>query len=535
MSALGLMFLLPDPELPLLVKGIWKAALYVIWGSVAAGIVWRWNASGESSARYIYRAAILFGAASFILPVFLFFNDRWWAAGKNLSIIMPFIFVILVTTGLMAAQALLQQIVPEGSAGARSPPSLRAAAGMALRTGVIILVVGHLTLGFYRPIALAWSSDGKLYESYGYPNGENTGSLREVYVWPVSEWDEFLTGCSATRVEIDNPWMDRLVQAFLVDSERGWFSSLPIQTNYRGRTAGMQEQPPDYDCVIAESWADAPADRRVLILKKPTEYDVYWTVTADAMPMTAMATEKRLVTFRNTGTMAWPATGANSVTFRYRWSAGGCTAAGPVVVSFGNATPLPQDVAPGDVVRDLEVSIEAPPDPGRYCLAYDLHHSGVTWFSVRGAPLMRTAITVNAPTPTATDLTEYGVDWTVAGEAMPMSAKATQKRLVTFRNTGTMAWPATGTNPVTFRYRWSAGECTANGPVVVPFGNATPLPQDVAPGDVVRNLEVSIEAPPDPGRYCLTYDLHHTGVTWFSVRGASLVMTAVTVTASPQP
>lgn len=47
--------------------------------------------------------------------------------------------------------------------------------------------------------------------------------------------------------------------------------------------------------------------------------------------------------------------------------------------------PLPRDLAPGEEVV-LDVSLQAPADPGDYLLKYDMVVEWVAWFEQRGSP-----------------------------------------------------------------------------------------------------------------------------------------------------
>lgn len=92
-------------------------------------------------------------------------------------------------------------------------------------------------------------------------------------------------------------------------------------------------------------------------------------------------------------------------------------------------------------------------------------------------------------------------------------------------NTGTQAWPATGTSAVTLAYHLFTQEGDPWLPIspfssgIVAFGQGVvPLPHNVVPGHSVT-LHAVVTAPADPGTYQLAWDLDQGSGVWFSQVG----------------
>jgi hypothetical protein len=185
-------------------------------------------------------------------------------------------------------------------------------------------------------------------------------------------------------------------------------------------------------------------------------------------------------------------------------------------------TALPGNVGPGTAVSNLLAQVKAPAPTGTYCLQFDLVSEGLAWFSAKGASVLNKTVNVTASTA------EYDVLWT--DENTPDSAKggSTVQVKLSFTNTGSETWNASGANPVRVAYHWRKGACPSS-EIVVWDGVRTALPRDISSGDMVADLQVSVKTPEAPGTYCLQYDLVKEGVTWLSSQGADVLNKTVLI------
>lgn len=85
---------------------------------------------------------------------------------------------------------------------------------------------------------------------------------------------------------------------------------------------------------------------------------------------------------------------------------------------------------------------------------------------------------------------------------------------IAVRNTGYRRWSSEGDSPVFVSYRWLS---RAGVPIDLE-GRRSPLPHALDPGAACR-VPIVIETPAIAGRYVLSIDLVHEGVTWFSEAG----------------
>jgi hypothetical protein len=172
-------------------------------------------------------------------------------------------------------------------------------------------------------------------------------------------------------------------------------------------------------------------------------------------------------------------------------------------------------------VSNLSATVRAPSSAGTYCLQVDIVKEGVTWFSAQGADVVSRTISISPPS--------YGVSWTADNTPSSMKAGATSSVTLSFTNTGSSVWNASGANPFHVSYHWRTGACPGTSTTVWD-GLRTALPSNVNGGSSVSNLVAQVKAPSSAGTYCLQFDIVKEGVTWFSWQGASVVSRTVTVT-----
>jgi hypothetical protein len=135
------------------------------------------------------------------------------------------------------------------------------------------------------------------------------------------------------------------------------------------------------------------------------------------------------------------------------------------------------------------------------------------------------------------------------GTPPPLNAGTARTVLVHVTNTGTEAWPVSGSLAVGLSYH--VLDTSANAwkpfspftPGVVAFGQGdVPLPRAVLPGQTVA-VRIQIHAPLEPGNYRLVWDLQQGSSSWFSqagilpraVRLRVLTSGATLTTSSPTP
>ncbi len=261
------------------------------------------------------------------------------------------------------------------------------------------------------------------------------------------------------------------------------------------------------------------ATLQVTVVVTMPVYGVAWGAHSTPAAMATGATVNPTLTFTNTGSLTWQSGGASPVHLAYHWRNGACPGASTAVWD-GLRTSLPADVATGGVVSNLQARVVAPSSPGTYCLGYDLVREGYAWFGNQGAATLQLTMTVNPPV--------YAVNWGADTTPASMSASAVSLVTVSFTNSGTLTWSQGGPAPVHFSYHWRNGACPGTSSAVWD-GARTDLPSDVASGDTVTSLLVTVVAPAAPGTYCLVYDLVREFTAWFGNQGAATLGRTVTI------
>ncbi len=133
----------------------------------------------------------------------------------------------------------------------------------------------------------------------------------------------------------------------------------------------------------------------------------------------------------------------------------------------------------------------------------------------------------------APDRSAYGVEYVDHNTPTTMVAGQTNEVQVTLRNTSYRTWPAAGSHPVRLGYHWykTSG---AEVPSSLYDDNRTVLPHDVLPGDMVT-LHCNLNAPRNPDRYELRWDLVEESRTWFAWQGAATLNIEVNVATEEIP
>ncbi len=208
---------------------------------------------------------------------------------------------------------------------------------------------------------------------------------------------------------------------------------------------------------------------------------------------------------RNTGSRAWPSTGADAVQVAYHWLG----RRGSIVVWDGQRTAISASVPPGGSTN-VSAVVAVPATPGRYRLEFDLVSRASRWFSQQGWVPTAVAVTVGS-----TASSYFAA--TIVAPALPAGVQARSVSSVTVRltNTGTLRWLRSGPDAVFVSYHW----VRADGSYVVWDGRRTSLTHPVDPKATVGQ-PVVVESPSVAGRYALQVDLISSQVGWFSRLGS---------------
>lgn|GEM_PF-812786 len=230
------------------------------------------------------------------------------------------------------------------------------------------------------------------------------------------------------------------------------------------------------------------------------------------------------VTVQNIGAKTWNASGEAPVRLGYHWyDAEGETVA---LAAYPGNFSLREDVPPQGMATFENVVVRAPIPQGKYKLAFDLVHEGITWFSAAGAKSFDAQVAVK------TDAPPYAAQWQEIF-AIPnntITAGETVSGDIVARNAGADIWQMQGDDAVTLAYRWfNALGVQVDAPT---YPGAFALPHNVAPRDSVTFANVEIHTPVTPGEYTLRFDLQHGNVLFTDSAGAA-AETQVRIKAPP--
>ncbi|TAH53148.1 MAG: hypothetical protein EYC68_04620 [Chloroflexota bacterium] len=230
------------------------------------------------------------------------------------------------------------------------------------------------------------------------------------------------------------------------------------------------------------------------------------------------------VTVQNIGAKTWNAADEMPVKLGYHWY----DAENNIITlaAYPGNFALRADVPPQGMATFENVVVRAPVPQGKYKLAFDLSHEGVTWFSAAGAKLFEAQVAVKTDaSPFVTQFQEI-----FAIPQNQITAGETVSGRVVVRNAGAELWNAEGADAVRLGYRWYnlIGE-QVNAPT---YPGPRVLLHDVAPRDSATFDQVEIHTPAAPGDYTLQFDLLR-GDEWFSNGASAPAETQVRIKAPP--
>jgi len=199
------------------------------------------------------------------------------------------------------------------------------------------------------------------------------------------------------------------------------------------------------------------------------------------------------VSLTNTGTEAWRSDAGDRL--GYRW----LDAGGKQVGGEGLRTPLPAVVEPGQTV-EVRARVQAPPEPGRYALAWQPVREHVRWY---GPP-------TSGPAPPRVEITPARLAWSLVEIEDPGAIWVghDDSITITIENAGADAW-SSSKHADHLSYRW----LTLDGEQA-DEGVRTVLPHDVEPGESVT-VTMRLRGPDQPGRYVLEVDMVREHVRWY--------------------
>jgi len=236
----GLYFLQPPPALALALRVLWR--LVVLAGLVALLAcafreLFLWLRRGR--ARPASRLA-LWTLLALPTPLPLVVMGKLWAAGKAISMIGPFLF-------LLAAAPLLL-------------PAARATGGRAVlrlrQLPALLFVVAQLGFGVARPIAAA-HPDGIHYAAPPYPSIQ-LAKYKTALSWDLAARDEALRRCRRIAVDVENPFLERYAQLHLSELASVWWSLRPLNSYFGiGIELGLMRPRGVPDCLVTDRPAAA--------------------------------------------------------------------------------------------------------------------------------------------------------------------------------------------------------------------------------------------------------------------------------------
>jgi hypothetical protein len=236
----GMYFIQPGPRLDGL-HVVWSAGLVIAFALLAFGAVTaarrELNARTDDPGPPLFATFLSGAVLTAVVPTVLLLKGQYWAAGKGLAIISPFFFVLIVLPLL-------------------SRKRQASAAVLAW-----MLLAGQLMFGIFRPVAIASHADRHNY-AYPYPSAPKDGIN-----WDIDRYRKQIGGCRLARLDIENPFLDRVAEIHLVENNVRFFSLTPRNAYYgEGADLGLKTAPDGEkeDCTISSHDGTSSAEMKWL-------------------------------------------------------------------------------------------------------------------------------------------------------------------------------------------------------------------------------------------------------------------------------
>ncbi len=245
--------------------------------------------------------------------------------------------------------------------------------------------------------------------------------------------------------------------------------------------------------------------QRILKGEAASRYNAEYTeVSTISDSMTENTEYKFLIKVKNTGTLTWNKNGGNPIYLGYHWINFNTK---EIVVFDGERSIISHDGVDVGQEVEFDLKIVAPSEPGDYVLQIDLVHEEVTWFSYQGVPPLEKFVSVGVSYSA-----QYGEGGNTPNYLDPGQEFEVE---VEVKNTSMGFWESEGSRRTNLGTHWINRD---TGEMIIWDGNRGLLDEDVEHGQETI-VKITIEAPDEPGRYILQYDMVHEGVTWFSEQG----------------
>lgn len=244
---------------------------------------------------------------------------------------------------------------------------------------------------------------------------------------------------------------------------------------------------------------------RILAGEAASRYNAEYTeISTISDSMTENTEYKFKIKVKNTGTLTWNKNGGNPIYLGYHWIDFNTK---EMVVFDGERSIISYDGVDVGQEVEFDLKIVAPPGSGDYILQIDLVHEEVTWFSYQGVPPLEKFVSVGVSYSAQYDEGGNTPNYLDPGQEFEVEVEV--------KNTSMSFWESEGSRRTNLGTHWINRD---TGEVVLWDGNRGLLEEDIE-HEQEAIISIIIEAPEEPGRYILQYDMVHEGVTWFSEQG----------------
>ena len=245
--------------------------------------------------------------------------------------------------------------------------------------------------------------------------------------------------------------------------------------------------------------------QRILAGEPASRYNAEYSeidIISDSMTENTTYTYK--IKVKNTGDLTWNRNGGNPIYLGYHWIDFNTR---EVVVFDGRRSIISNDGVDVGQEVTFDLRVISPDRPGDYILQLDLVHEDVTWFSYQGVPPLEKFISVGM---------SYAAQYDDLGNTPNyLDPGQEYEAEVMVKNTGLSFWESLGSRRTNLGTHWLNRD---TGEIVIWDGNRGLLDEDMEYEDE-SVVKITIQAPEEPGRYILQYDMVHEGVSWFSDKG----------------
>ena len=204
-SALGLYFFTPSSSTNYIIKALWVTLL---GGGITLIAYSLFLSLKDSYSDSFIRPTFILILVSLIQCLFLMHNNQYWSAGKCLSYIAAYLYIILVSSLFSSIYTVRLW-------------------GFFLKTTLFIFIASQFYFSLYRIYRVSTQFSGIHYIS-PYPSAQDAGLTKKIFSFNDLSFLKEIKPADEVGLYIEDPWIEHYIQMVLISHSIPYHLELPI-------------------------------------------------------------------------------------------------------------------------------------------------------------------------------------------------------------------------------------------------------------------------------------------------------------------